>query len=57
MCRDGRMVAAGGGAEIEVARRLAEWGRKQTGLEQYAIAKFAEALEVVPRTIAGGGEG
>jgi T-complex protein 1 subunit theta len=43
------MLAGGGAAEIEVARRLAEFGRKQTGLDQYAIAKFAESLEVVPR--------
>jgi hypothetical protein len=49
LCKDARMLAGGGAAEIEVARRLAEYGRKQTGLDQYAIAKFAEALEVVPR--------
>ena len=35
-----------------MARQLAEFGRKEKGLEQYAIAKFAEALEVVPRTLA-----
>ncbi|KAI8470953.1 MAG: chaperonin complex component [Monoraphidium minutum] len=52
LCKDARMLAGGGAAEIEVARRLAEYGRKQTGLDQYAIAKFAEALEVVPRTLA-----
>ena len=28
------------------------WIMKQTGLEQYAIQKFAEALEVVPCTLA-----
>ena len=26
--------------------------QKATGLEQYAIKKFAEALEVIPRTLA-----
>ena len=46
------MLPAGGATEIEVARQLAAWGRKETGLDQYAIAQFAEALEVVPRTIA-----
>lgn len=51
LCKDARMLAGGGAAEIEVARRLAEYGRKQTGLDQYAIAKFAEALEVVPRWV------
>ena len=32
--------------EMEIAQQLGELGRKETGLEQYAIAKFAEALEV-----------
>ena len=31
---------------MEIAQQLGELGRKETGLEQYAIAKFAEALEV-----------
>jgi T-complex protein 1 subunit theta len=35
-----------------MARQVAEFGRKASGLDQYAIARFAEALEVVPRTIA-----
>ncbi len=46
------MVPAGGALEIEVARQLREFGAKETGLDQYAIAQFADALEVVPRTIA-----
>lgn len=52
LCRDARMLPAGGATEIEVARQLAAFGRKETGLDQYAIAQFAESLEVVPRTIA-----
>ncbi len=52
LTRDSRTVPAGGAAEIEIARQLAAWGKKQTGLEQYAIDKFAEAFEVVPRTLA-----
>lgn len=35
-----------------MARKLAEAARAEAGLEQYAIAKFGEALEVVPRTLA-----
>jgi len=50
--RDSRTLPAGGATEIEIARRVAEFGRKQTGLEQYAIIKYAEAFEVVPRTLA-----
>ena len=45
-------MPAGGALEIEVARQLREFGSRETGLDQYAIAKFADALEVVPRTIA-----
>ena len=46
LCKDPRTLAAGGGVEMEIARQLQEMARKETGLEQYAIAKFAEALEV-----------
>ena len=46
LTRDARTVPGGGATEMELARKLAELGRTETGLEQYAIAKFAEALEV-----------
>lgn len=46
LCKDPRTLAAGGGVEMELAQQLQEMARKETGLEQYAIAKFAEALEV-----------
>lgn len=52
LTHDSRTLAAGGATEIEVARQLSDWGKKQTGLEQYAISKFAEAFEVIPRMLA-----
>ncbi|WZN65302.1 subunit theta of T-complex protein 1 [Chloropicon roscoffensis] len=52
LCKDARTVPGGGATEMELSKRLAEHGRKQTGLEQYAIQKFAEALEVIPLTLA-----
>ena len=52
LCRDARMLPAGGAPEIELSMKLSNYARKQSGLEQYAIAKYAEALEVVPRTLA-----
>jgi T-complex protein 1 subunit theta len=52
LAKDSRVVPAGGATEMELAHRLAAFGRKQTGLDQYAIEKFARALEVVPRTLA-----
>ena len=44
--QDSRLVAGAGGAELELAHELADFGRRETGLAQYAIAKFAESLEV-----------
>lgn len=52
LTRDSRLLPAGGATEIEIARQLQVIGRKETGLDQYAIMQFAESLEVVPRTIA-----
>lgn len=52
ICKESRLLPAGGATEIELAMRLAELARKETGLEQYAMMKFSRALEVVPRTLA-----
>jgi hypothetical protein len=48
LTRDARVLPAGGAVELELSKALFEFGRKQTGLDQYAIAKFALALEVEP---------
>ncbi|KAJ1548089.1 T-complex protein 1 subunit theta, partial [Nowakowskiella sp. JEL0078] len=50
--KDPRLLAGAGAVEIEMAKQLASFGEKTPGLNQYAIKKFAEALEVVPRTLA-----
>ncbi len=50
--RDARFLVGGGAWQIELARRLQEYGQTKAGLEQYAIKAFADALEVVPRTLA-----
>ncbi|KAL5205041.1 hypothetical protein ABZP36_009912 [Zizania latifolia] len=52
MCRDSRIIPGAAATEIELARRLKEFSLKETGLDQYAIAKFAESFEMVPRTLA-----
>eukprot|EP00163_Fabomonas_tropica_P028209 TRINITY_DN569_c0_g1_i1.p1 TRINITY_DN569_c0_g1~~TRINITY_DN569_c0_g1_i1.p1 ORF type:complete len:535 (+),score=215.98 TRINITY_DN569_c0_g1_i1:284-1888(+) len=52
MCRDSEFLAGGGASEIELARILRQLGDTCPGLDQYAVKKFAEALEVVPRTLA-----
>lgn len=52
LLRDGRLVPGGGASEIELARRIASYGSKTSGLAQHAITRWAEACEVVPRTLA-----
>ncbi|GFZ03708.1 TCP-1/cpn60 chaperonin family protein [Actinidia rufa] len=47
-----RIVPGAAATEIELARRLKEFSFKETGLDQYAIAKFAESFEMVPKTLA-----
>src|SRR5659263_447759 len=52
MIEDEKMVAGGGSPEIELALRLREFGSTLTGREQLAVMKFADALEIIPRTLA-----
>jgi len=50
--KDPRFVPGAGATEIELARRLQAYGDSVPGLSQYAIKKYGEAFEVVPRTLA-----
>lgn len=52
MAEDPRFLAGAGGAEAELARQLRDFARTRPGLDQYAIGKYADALEVVPRILA-----
>ncbi|MDG6905298.1 MAG: TCP-1/cpn60 chaperonin family protein [Nitrososphaerota archaeon] len=47
------IVAGGGAPEAEVASKLREYSSKLSGREQLAVLKFADALEVIPLTLAG----
>ncbi len=47
------MIMAGGGApEIETARLLREYAEKLAGRERLAVIAFADAIEVIPITLA-----
>jgi thermosome len=48
----GRIVAGAGAPEAEVAKRLRKFAEGFSGREQLAIKSFADAMEVVPRTLA-----
>ena len=50
---DGRVLAGGGAAEVELARRVRDYADSVEGREQLAVEAFADSLEVVPRALAG----
>lgn len=52
LTKDGRLVAGAGAIEIEIARQIASYGETLPGLEQYAVGKFAEALQSLPVALA-----
>jgi thermosome len=47
-----KVVAGGGAIESEIAKHLRDYAPKVGGREQLAIEAFAEAIEVVPKTLA-----
>jgi thermosome len=49
---DQKLVAGGGATEIELSLRLREYASTLKGREQLAVVKYAEAMEIVPRTLA-----
>jgi len=50
--KDGKTVTGGGSTEIEIAMQLQEYAKNVGGREQLAINAFAEALEIIPKTLA-----
>ncbi|ROV88245.1 hypothetical protein VSDG_09035 [Cytospora chrysosperma] len=50
--KDARMVPGAGASEIELVGRIQAHGEKTPGLAQYAIKKYGEAFEVIPRSLA-----
>ncbi|XP_057677326.1 T-complex protein 1 subunit theta isoform X1 [Corythoichthys intestinalis] len=52
LVRDNRLVPGAGATEMELAKRITSFGETCPGLEQYAIKKFAEAFESLPRALA-----
>jgi len=49
---DGEVLAGGGSPEVELSLRLKEYAATLKGREQLAVMAFAEALEIIPRTLA-----
>lgn len=47
-----KIVAGGGAVEVEVAKELRKYATSVGGREQLAIESFADAMEVIPKTLA-----
>lgn len=52
LTKDGKLLPGAGAVDVELANRLSKISETFPGLEQYAVKKFAEAFEVVPKTLA-----
>ena len=50
--KNGKVVAGAGAPEIEVAKGLRKFADSLSGREQLAVLAFADAIEVIPRTLA-----
>ncbi|HZX44171.1 MAG TPA: thermosome subunit beta [Candidatus Nanoarchaeia archaeon] len=50
--KDGKVVGGAGAPEVEVAKQLRKFADSLSGREQLAVMKFADAMEIIPRTLA-----
>ena len=48
----GKAVAGAGAIEVELSRQLKKYSASLSGREQLAVNAFADALEIIPRTLA-----
>ncbi|MBR9699168.1 thermosome subunit [Candidatus Woesearchaeota archaeon] len=49
---EGKIVAGAGSPEMELSKGLQKFARSLSGREQLAVQAFANAMEVIPRTLA-----
>jgi len=47
-----KFLPGAGACDLELARLIKSWGETVSGQDQYAIQKFSEALEIVPKILA-----
>jgi len=51
LTKNGRLLAGAGAVEIELAGRLEDISQQVRGVHRHAIKGYAEALEIVPRSL------
>jgi T-complex protein 1 subunit theta len=52
LAKNGKLVAGAGSVELQLANKVQKIADKTDGLEQYAYQKYAQALQVIPSTLA-----
>lgn len=52
LLQDRHLVAGGGAPEVHLAVRLAQWAKTLSGMDVYCVRAYAEALQVIPYTLA-----
>lgn len=52
LCEEPRLLPGAGAIELELNKRLKAHAETVTGLDQYAINKFADSFDVIPRQLA-----
>jgi len=52
LLKDPRLVPGAGATELELAKRVDAYGSGLKGLSQHAVKRYANALEVIPMTLA-----
>jgi len=50
--KEGKVLAGGGASQVELAIRLRDYATSVGGLESLAVEAFADALEIIPLTLA-----
>ena len=50
--RDAKLVPGAGATEMQIVERVSRFADRTSDISQYAIKKYAEAFEVIPRTLA-----
>lgn len=52
LVQKGYLIAGGGSPEMELSYKLSLWAKTLLGMESYCVRGFAEALEIIPYTLA-----
>jgi len=52
LVKERHLISGGGSVETELALKLGQWAKTQVGMQSYCVSAYAEALELIPYTLA-----